>query len=189
MASMRRPVVLLLATLCGAVLVPPGLARTSGRIDRLPLNGTVALAGSHVVCMYRFSAKTSYTVECGVTGPHSGDAAVGSYIALMTAKGRVTVLVAYSNKFVFNEVAGVLMRTGTITVHPGDTIELAGTAAMICSAANSGGKPTIFCDQIDAHGNIRPNSLAFGINDAGLTALGWDPKRHVSVLKSWVEPG
>jgi hypothetical protein len=187
-SSVHKRIVLLVAVVCAAVLAPPSLARAGGHVDTLQLNGNIALAGSHVVCMYRYSAETNYTVECGVAGP-TGDAAVGSYIALMTATGRVTILAAFSDKFVFNEVAGVMMRTGTVTVRAGDTIELAGTKKMVCSAAVSGGNPTIFCDQIDAHGNYRLNSLAFGISDGVLTALGWEPNGHISVLKSWVEPG
>jgi hypothetical protein len=167
-----------------------GLASSAGGRQAVPItlkvHQTVRLAGSNVLCGAGNAAGVTF-VDCGVVDA-AGNARKGSYVALLGQNGRVSVVSA-SNKIVFDRTAGLMQREADTVVHPGDTILAAGVRTILCTAAKVDGKPTVFCDRVDAKGRFAPGSYAFGISDIVVTALGWDAKRAAHLLHSWPENG
>jgi hypothetical protein len=180
----------------GAVLLAAALTasfagaaggRSSARIS-LKLHATVRLAGTNVACNSGRASGVTY-VDCAIVDA-AGDAKKGSYLALLGQNGKFDI-VTRASKIVFSKVGGSMMReseTGLVA-HAGDTIALPGINSIFCSAANVAGKPTIFCDRIDAKGRFPAGSYAFGFSDSIVTALRWDSKGHAKLVRSWPENG
>jgi hypothetical protein len=184
---MRTAGAIFAAAIAGGLLAAAPAARPAGKVVTMRMHDTLEIAGSHILCGYAISNGQTF-VDCGIPGSN-GQPKRGSYVATMTTKGKVAIVAASTNKIVFDEIAGPMLRAGDVVAHPGDTIKLLGTTRMACSASKVGGAATVFCDQYDAKGNIRHGSLAFGMSDSVVTALGWTAKGKVFVIKSWPENG
>jgi hypothetical protein len=161
------------------------------RVISLPLHGTVGLAGSHVLCGSGAYKGLVY-IDCGIGGP-GGTPKKGGYVALMTAKGKVSVLDVSKNAIVFDKVAAPLSRSiaeaSVITVHAGDEIRLAGVSSIDCKVSLVTITTTIVCFFVDGKGGVRPGSFSFGVNDTTVTTLGWNAARRSRLLHDWNENG
>jgi hypothetical protein len=181
---------------CAATaLILFGLAPTtqaaSHRVISLPLHGTIGLAGSHVLCGSGAYKGLVY-IDCGIGGP-GGTPKKGGYVALMTAKGKVSVLDVSKNAIVFDKVAAPLSRAlaeaSVITVHPGDEVRLAGVSSIDCKVSLVTITTTIVCFYVDSKGGVRPGSFSFGVNDTTVTTLAWNASRKAKLLHAWTENG
>jgi len=167
-------------------LVAAGSAFAAHVVTLAP-GGYVYLAGTSIRCGSEASKGVTF-VSCGVVLA-SGDSKRGSYVAGMESNGRTVVIHAIKpgdTPTVFDRTPAAAVVK--VVVKPGDVISLPGTP-IACSADSVNGKPTIFCDLLDAKGRVRANSYAFGIGDTVVTSLAWDAKGHVHLLKSWPENG
>jgi hypothetical protein len=182
---MRVAGALLLGTALAGGLAA-GAGGRAGATITLRLHQTLTLAGTSVLCGSGHAAGLTF-VDCGVVDA-AGDAKQGSYIALLAQNGKLSIATR-DGKIAFNRIGGVLLRRAGIVAHPGDAITLAGISTIACSAASVSGKPTIFCDRVEARGNFEPGSYAFGIGDTVLTAIGWDARRKAHLIHSWPENG
>jgi hypothetical protein len=160
------------------------------RVISLPLHGTIGLAGSHVLCGSGAYKGLAY-IDCGIGGP-DGSPKRGGYVALMTARGKVSVLDVSKNAIVFDQVAAPLSRSieavTPITVHAGDEVRLAGVSTIDCKVSLVTITTTIVCFYVDKQG-VRPGSFSFGVNDTTVTTLGWNAARRSRLLHGWNENG
>ena len=165
-------------------------AAATHRVISLPLHGTIGLAGSHVLCGSGAYRGLAY-VDCGIGGP-GGSPKPGGYVALMTAKGKVSVLDVSKNAIVFARAAAPLARSieaaGVIVVHAGDEVRLAGVSSIDCKVSLVTITTTIVCFYVDEQG-VRPGSVSFGVNDVNVTTLGWNAARRSRILHDWKENG
>ena len=164
---------------------------TSQRVVSLPLHGTIGLAGSHVLCSSGAYKGLVY-IDCGIGGA-GGTPKKGGYVALMTEKGKVSVLDVSKNAIVFDKVAAPLARSiaepAVITVRSGDEIRLAGASSIDCKVSLVTITTTIVCFYVDGKRRVRPGSFSFGVNDTAVTTLGWSAKRTSRLLRHWAENG
>jgi hypothetical protein len=160
------------------------------RVVSLPLHGTIGLAGSHVLCGAGAYKGLAY-IDCGIGGP-GGSPKKGGYVALMTARGKVSVLDVSKNAIVFARAAAPLARSieaaGVIVVHAGDEVRLAGVSSIDCKVSLVTITTTIVCFYVDEQG-VRPGSVSFGVNDTTVTTLGWNAARRSRLLHDWNENG
>jgi len=159
----------------------------AGNVVTLAPSGYVYLAGTSIRCGSETSNGATF-ISCGIVLA-SGESKRGSYVAGMESNGRTIVIHAIkpgNTPTVFDRTPAAAV--AKVVVKPGDVISLPGTP-IACSADKVSGKPTIFCDLLNAKGHVRPNSYAFGIGDTVVTSLAWDAKGHVHLLKSWPENG
>src|SRR6187549_189360 len=105
-----------------ALAAPASPSRAA--VIRLPLHGTVILAGSHVRCGSGKVNGQSY-VDCGIAGT-GNEPKKGGYVALMTGNGRVTIFDSTTQRTVFSRATAAVRAVPT--AHPGDTIVLPGVA-------------------------------------------------------------
>jgi hypothetical protein len=178
-----------------AILVVVGLvgvltAAASGsasRVVKLPLHGTVILAGSDIRCGSGRLAGKTY-VDCGVSDDR-GQPKRGGFVALLDASGRVTVYDVTAKKAVLARVPASVGQAPVGTrIRADDVVHLPGTS-ISCNASTVSGKPAIFCYYVDKDGVVRPNSYSFGISDTVLTVLSWNRARKAKLVNSWAENG
>ena len=178
------------ALLVGVALVGCFAAAASGRSSRvvkLPLHGSVILAGSDIRCGSGRLAGKTY-IDCGVSDAR-GQPKRGGYVALLDAAGRVTVYDVTAKKPVLTRSPAAVGQAPVGTrIRSNDVVQLPGTS-ISCNASTVSGKPTIFCYYVDKRGVVRPNSYSFGISDTVLTVLSWNRARKAKLVDSWPENG
>ena len=183
----KRSTGVLLASAILAGLVVAVASGRSARVVQLQLHGTIVLSGSKIQCGSGQLKGLTY-VDCGVADAN-GQPKRGGYVSLMAADGRVNIVATSTLKTVFSRVPAVsIRRSAAIVVKAGDSIALPKTS-ISCYASKVGAVPTIFCNYVDAKGNARPRSYAFGISGSIVTTQGWDAKGHVHLIRSWPENG
>jgi hypothetical protein len=180
------------AILLVSVAVPASATASAGRVVVLPQHGTLLLAGSQVTCGSGTTAGQTF-IDCGIIGT-KGNPKAGSYVALMTRAGKVTVFGASTNTIVFSRTPAARVRSrpdaaGSIAARAGDRISLPGVPSISCQVSDTGKQTTIICYHVDAKGVVLTGSYSFGMSDVVVTTLGWSKTRKASLLGHWPENG
>src|SRR5829696_9038529 len=136
---MRRALTLFAVTVLAAGALAASGSSRSSRVISLPVHGTVTLVGSHVRCGSGQLNGLTY-IDCGISDAR-GEPKRGGYVALMTADGRVTILVVSTKKAVFSRAPSSAYREAAtgVTIRAGDTVVLPRTS-ISCNASLVGGK-------------------------------------------------